>query len=516
MTLSKKIHKKEAKKIYKETKSSTKTAEILCEKYGFRYSETESRKIRSWFGKKKDDEVKIDEVFKKAQEKDFGAFSKYTLITCAQNATPVNKAVFDNIKAYAKHLDAKVEVIPIRYKNPTSVFTDKQESAEWWDDSIHDYMIAKRHKVHKNVVSVADIKMQLTAAMPLTSMESLTAEETAILGHPRQHFKTTPRLLGQQPKFIASTGTITKPNYTDSKAGKRGEFHHTYGFIILEDLGEGEFTFRQVSIGEDGSFYDLDYYISNKEVVQKDCIEGVVLGDLHLGEAVCETTLECSLKMLKRFSPKNVIVHDVMDGYTINPHEMHDPFILAKKEREGKVFIEKELREVLDFLNTILEYNPVVVKSNHDIFVDRFLLGDWRKGIDKTGYLKYAYLRSEGLLPNGILPYEIEKEFGDRVKCLTEDCSFKISGIETGQHGHIGVSGSRGSLTQFKRLNTKIITAHTHSPQKQDGAIIVGTNTKLKQGYTKGLSTWWNSNVIIHPNGKAQNLLIFNGKYTNL
>jgi hypothetical protein len=512
MTLSKKEHLVEAKKIYKKTNSAKKVCTILCEKYGVENTLNRQRLVRKWFK----DELKEDKVFKEAQLRYHNEFKKYTIITSAQNATPINSDVWDSVLLYANKWNARIEVIPLRYKNPTSQFTGKQSKQEWWDKTISKFMVANRHKIHENLVVLGDVKTQLTASMPLSAMEGLTGSETAIIGHPRQHMKTTPRLDGQRMKFMASSGVVTKPNYTDSKSGKKGEFHHTYGFIMVEDLGQGSFNFRQVSIDEDGTFYDLDYEVKDGSVTQKHCVEAVVLGDLHLGEATCQTTLKTSYEMLNRFKPKHTMLHDVMDGYVINPHELKDPFILAKNEMLGKTSIKSEIKEVLSFIKSILEYNPVVVKSNHDVFVDRFLMNDWRKGTAKHDYLEYAYLKSKGELPNGILPYEVFKEFGSAVTCLNENSSYKVCGVELGQHGHLGVSGSRGSVTQFKRLNTKIITAHTHAPTKEDGAMCVGTNTELYQPYTKGLSKWWNSNAIVHINGKAQNLLIFEGEYTTI
>lgn len=520
MKLTKKEHFQEAQDILnllpEGKKSYTETAKTLCKKYNVKYNETIGRLVRKWFGNKKEIRLEDTKEFKEAAAKDFGDFKKYTIITACQNATPINQKVWKSILTYADFLDARLEVILMRYKNPTSVFTDKQEKQEFWAKEIRTYSTANRHKIHDKVVVVGDLKIQLTASTPLSGMEGLSADETCIIGHPRQHFKPTPWLEGQTPKFMATTGVVSLENYTDSKAGKKGEFHHTFGFVIVEDLGDGNFNFRQVSIEEDGTFYDLDYKVKDGKVKQKNCVEAVVFGDLHLGEATCQTSLQCGMEMLDRFKPKHVVLHDIMDGIVVNPHELNDPFILADKEEKGLLSIKKEVDDVLEFLHSVINYNPIVVKSNHDIFVDRFLLGDWRKGVAKKDYLEYAYLRSTGKLPNGILPYEIEKRFGDKVICLKEDSSFKIQDIEVGQHGHLGVAGSKGGITQFKRLNTKIILGHTHKPTKEDGCMYVGTNTKLKLNYTKGLSEWWNSNVIIHKNGKAQNLLIFNGQYTTI
>jgi hypothetical protein len=97
----------------------------------------------------------------------------------------------------------------------------------------------------------------------------------------------------------------------------------------------------------------------------------------------------------------------------------------------------------------------VVVRSNHDDFLDRWLMGeDWRKASNKAMYLKYASILAQGKAPKGIIPYYLEKNF-DNVIALSLDDSYRIGDFECAIHGHIGASGSRGSMTQFKNLNTK-------------------------------------------------------------
>ena len=85
-------------------------------------------------------------------------------------------------------------------------------------------------------------------------------------------------------------------------------------------------------------------------------------------------------------------------------------------------------------------------------------------------------------------------------------------------HGDLGSNGSRGSATQFMKLNTKMITAHTHSPSRFDNVICTGTTTKLRLSYNKGASGWLQSHVIIFPNGKCQhiNFIGKNKKYTTI
>ena len=88
-----------------------------------------------------------------------------------------------------------------------------------------------------------------------------------------------------------------------------------------------------------------------------------------------------------------------------------------------------------------------------------------------------------------------------------------VKNWELGQHGDIGSNGSRGSLMQFRQLNTKIVVGHYHTCARKDGALSVGTSTKLRVGYNKGASSWMNSHVIIHTDGRAQHILFIKDKY---
>jgi len=111
-----------------------------------------------------------------------------------------------------------------------------------------------------------------------------------------------------------------------------------------------------------------------------------------------------------------------------------------------------------------------------------------------------------------LIPYILKQHYGDGITTLDIDDSYKINGWEVGQHGHLGVNGSRGNINQFRRLNTKIITAHAHSPERKDGAVQVGTYTKLKMDYNVGPSSWMHCGAIIHENGKVQQILIMEDK----
>jgi hypothetical protein len=174
---------------------------------------------------------------------------------------------------------------------------------------------------------------------------------------------------------------------------------------------------------------------------------------------------------------------------------------------------------MLSGLEDFVEYDVTIVRSNHDDFLDRWLKStDWRKATtlkNSLEYMEFSTLLLKGLAPNGIIPYLIKQKF-PKFRTLGRSDSFVVHGWELGQHGDVGSNGSRGSLLQFRKLNTKVVVGHYHSPGRKDGALAVGTSTLLRVNYNVGPSGWLQSHVIIHKDGKAQHINFIKGEFTTL
>jgi len=498
-----------------------KMAHILGEKF----SVTE-RTIRKWVSTKLNLKEKPEvesEQFLIAKEKKYDKTKKRFIITYAQNATKVHTKFFENIKAYAEFINADIHVIAGRYKNPTSVWSDKQETDEWWDNSVLPYLDANRHDIHKYVSILSDVKIQPTAVNPMTGMQGLSGINSCIFGSPKVQMEMIPVLEGNKPKMMLTTGSVTLKNYTDSKAGKKGEFHHTFGFAIVEIKDNDTFFIRQVTANDrTGAFTDLIYHVNDAEVNKIDKIEGIVLGDIHCG-VHDENVIKQTKKFISKYNPKHIVLHDIFDGNSINHHEMKDPFIQYNKEVNNKNNLENELTTMLKFLENFQDYkNVVIVRSNHDDFLDRWLKNeDWKKQPTYKNSLLYMDLSSKLLKQysgdlakvKGIIPELINEKFPNYIT-LGRNSSYRIKGYECGLHGDIASNGSRGSVENFRKLNTKMIVGHSHSPSRKDGFLCVGTSTKLRLGYNVGPSSWLQSHVIIHQDGKAQHINFINDEFT--
>lgn len=486
------------------------------------------RTIRKWVSEKlflKEKEQPISEQYELAKKRMYDKQKKRFIITWAQSDTPVHKSFLTNIEAYANEIDADIHVILGRYKNPTSLSSsDKIKKEETWAPELIKYSDANRHNIHKYVSIMSDVKIQPTAINPMSGLNSLSGINTCIFGAPKVQLEMISVLDNTHPKMMLSTGGVTLKNYTDSKAGKKGDFHHTFGFCIVEIKDEEVFFVRQVTADDKtGSFSDLYYNVQNGSVTKIKSIEAIIFGDIHFGNHD-QTIIDKTLKLLKKVKPKHVVLHDVFDGYSISHHELKDPFIQYGKELNGRNDLGKEIDGLMDGLDSFKNFeNVIIVRSNHDDFLDRWLKNeDWKK--QPTFKNSRLYMQLSDILleqysnndttTKGVIPYLINKKFPKFIT-LDRKSSYKVKGgWEVGVHGDLGSNGSRGSVENFRKLNTKIILGHYHSCGRKDGVLSVGTSTKLRLGYNNGPSNWGHGHVIIHEDGRAQHICFINNEFT--
>ena len=501
---------------------------LSWEKKAFKLGEelgVSERTIRKWASERlglKEKEAAEPEQYTLAKQRVFDKTKKRFLVTWGQNNTPVHDGFYQNLEAYAKKIDASLHIILGRYKNPTSVFTDADQ--EFWVEEVERYGDANRHDIHKYVSIMSDIKIQPTAVNPMSGMQGISGINSCIFGSPKVQMEMIPVLQGNKPKMMLTTGSVTLMNYTDSKSGKKGEFHHTLGFVVIEIKYNDMFFIRQVTADDKtGAFTDLIYKVDAGKVTTVKGFEAIILGDIHYGQHD-QKVLDNTLKFITKYKPNHVILHDIFDGDSISHHQLKDPFLQYGKEVNGTNDLGKELDMMTAGLKAFEKFNNVViVRSNHDDFLDRWLKNeDWKKQPTFKNARLYMQL-SDILLEQhaknpmnveGVIPTLVKKAYPKFIT-LGRNSSYKVKGgWELGQHGDLGNSGSRGSLQQFRRLNTKIIVGHYHKPERKDGALSVGTSTRLRVGYNQGASPWLQSHVIIHNDGRAQHINFIDGDFT--
>jgi hypothetical protein len=452
--------------------------------------------------------------------------TKRYIVTSAQNATPVCPEFWAVLLAMAGRLQAEILVVPLRYKNPTSQWGGSQRNAEHWAAEVRPYLWNQRHDLHPDLTLLADIKIQPTASSPLTGAEGISHGASAIIGHPKLQLRTVAAPQAQGAKILTTTGMVTLANFSDSRAGVLGAFHHSLSAVLVELDGKA-FHLRHLHFdSKRDSVVDLTTEHTARSAKPAPRPLALVMGDTHVDavDPVVERALFGPKGMVAELNPAHLVYHDLLDGESVNPHTSGNPFAavarLARGTDDASAEVQRAIKFVLDRLDG--ERKAVIVPSNHNDFLQRWLLTDWRQDPKNAEmYLEtaLAFVRSArgGAEPERFdaFAHWMRKAAGDRkdLVILARDESFTLGGVELGMHGDRGPNGARGSARNLSRIGVKSVIGHSHSPHIEEGAYQVGTSSRLRLGYNIGPSSWMHTMCLILASGKRCLINVTDGRW---
>lgn len=441
---------------------------------------------------------------------------KRFVITTAVTGMPVHMGFYNNLKYYCEKNNAKLLIL--LSSDPAAVGGFELDGVLAGESFVFDEVALN------NNLFISTFKTSAKQVNPLTGIARIgQRERSMIIASPKQFLEYVPIANDKSSHALMTTGAITLPMYkTERYMSQRtayiSESDHCMGAIIVELEDEKYFHVRQIQAEtKSGYFIDLNkYYLINRtESVRP---EAIVFGDWHTG-STDPVVRKTSFEMLKDLKPKRLFLHDVFDGISVNPH-MSNAYLTKAAMNKRLLSLELELLENAKELAEIEKaatYTSeiVIVASNHDDFLSRYLQsGEYIK--DSTNSLVAHELALQKA--KGANPFEVGVKMfgftGTKTKWLKISDSYKICGIEHGQHGHIGLNGQKnptnGSLEKGYGVG---IFGHSHSPGILRGIYRTGTSTLMRLGYNQGSSSWGHAHVITYHNGSRQLVSIYNGKY---
>jgi hypothetical protein len=444
------------------------------------------------------------------------------VVTWAQNATRAHKGFLAAVAQYCTARKAKLIVIPGRYRNPTS--RNEKQDDDWWSPDVAAFLLDKRIQLADGLQLLADIKIQPTAACPLSGLDTMTGTDCGIVGHPKIALESIPTRGHELPKLLWSTGSCTIPNYSESKAGAKGKFHHVIGALVVETDMSGKFHVRNINAEHSGAFIDLDKRYTPLGVEQAKPAAAIVLGDVHaerVDEKVAAVTLGTG-GIIDTLKPARIVLHDVLDfGSASHHNSMFERFL---RRVLGKDDVEKELLLTCAWIDTC--YRPyaetIIVSSNHHNHLRKWLeKADYREDMQNAEV--YASVLAEMLtiikkthsIPD---PFELiaKRLLEHKAKFLSPKESYTAAGIEFGYHGDLGPNGSRGSAKSLDKIGSKTVIGHSHTPCINGGCYQTGTSSQLDMGYNAGPSSWMHSHVVVYANGKRTHIHIVDGSWRRI
>jgi hypothetical protein len=420
------------------------------------------------------------------------------IITSAQYNAGVNKALLVNMRNFAKkHNVEQILVFPMR---------GKYIEEERLSPDLLEFELVDKMKLNNNLMlkTINGLPQQIDPFFGLAG--KFSRDYSHIIPSPKIRYKSIANN-SKFPRAIMSTGAITRPNYKmHTRIGQLANEQHQFGFVYVEIVNNTIFNARQIEATAKGDFHYLtEKYYGGK--ILKERPEALVLGDWHTGQTSPKVR-KITIEMLKDIKPKRVVFHDIFDGKSISHHEDGNLLSELRAVRDATQFLEKEVnavyKEIIFFANTFKDIQFIVVRSNHDDFLERYLQ-EKRFVYHPNNFLFSCEIIPKLVDQKAIPLQEALKLIGNipsNVRFIQEDESYRVRGVELGVHGHRGSNGSKGSPKLFSRLNLRTITGHTHTPELLANAIVVGTSTKLRLPYTHGASSWLNAHGILYSSGK--------------
>lgn len=443
---------------------------------------------------------------------------KRFLITTAVTDCQVHPEFLASMENYCKRNNATILVVVS--SDPAAKNNKYGNIDRRIINSKYAFPVVKDTTLNSNI-HISTIKLSAKHIDPLTGLARISQRNGSfIYASPKQRMKSVPVSNVKLPHVLMTTGAITLPDYsTDNYMSDRtaviADNDHIMGAIVVEIVDNDIYHFRQIQSDLEGSFIDLGVQYNSDNSISSVIPEAFVLGDWHAKET--DPTARAAWEdVMKALKPRTLVLHDAFSGVSINHHEDNRHILKAQRSAANELDIASELKVLASDLNELskLVKQIVVVKSNHDEFLSRYLQDG--KYIEDPQNHRISLILALHMLDGGDpLKYGVEMHGlkTNKVKWLMRDEDFKIARIQLGAHGDLGANGARGSLRAMEAAYGNSVSGHSHSPEILRGAWQCGTSSYLKLSYNRGPSSWMHSSCLVYPNGSRQLINSINGEW---
>lgn len=439
------------------------------------------------------------------------------VVTTAVVEKGIHKGFYDAVKNYCKRNNALLLVLPCQDVANRKTHFDWTLAPE-----LHSEYIVFGDLALNSNIWISAIKMSAKQINPLTGLSRLTQRNgSGIYASPKQQLEyVTTSARKKIPRALMSTGAITKNDYNSerymsARTSYIAENDHVLGAVIVEVKNTKEFFFRQIQADEkNGSFPDCGVKYNADGSVEAFAPQAIVWGDYHSG-VTDPIVKKVTKEIVMATKPSEMIMHDFYDGKSISHHDLKKPLTRAKKAMHNQLSLQNEIRYMRDEMDDLSSWTAgglVMVKSNHDEVLERYLNEGRYVNDDNNHYyaLDLAKKYLEGIDP---LQYAVETVEGlknrDKITWLQRDEEYRIANVECGAHG----DGWQSSMAFWEKSLGNCVIGHAHTAAILRGVFRVGTSSLLQLDYNIGPSSWTHTHCLVYPNGARQLVNVINGEW---
>lgn len=477
-------------------------------------------------GDKKDD-IKlhfatVEDIFRNTTKTE-SQYPKRIFVTTAVGDSKANVKFLAAVDNYCARKNAQIYVMPCEsvsnsFENKTALFDPifNDEKYNFVSDDIQ----------LNNNIRLCSIQVSAKQIKTTTGLSRIGIKYGShVLASPKQFLDIKP--LGNkkgQNYAIMTTGACTDKSYFSNVfVSKRlsyiADHDHIIGGLIIELEDENTFHYRQIQADNEGNFVDLGIEYRNDGSIVEGIETNVVLGDIHAAN-MDDDAIDTFIENFKNMTIKNVFLHDVFDGNSVN-HHIKTISEKSKRVLSGKSSLVNELIDTFHAIKYIQQdlgaEQIYIVKSNHDEFLTRYL-AEGRYIEDPENHytslkIAVALFENKDTLEKGFEVVGATTEDLENIIFLSRESSVKIADIQLASHGDLGLNGAKSSLNGIEEVYGNCVIGHAHSAAIQRGVFRVGTMSKLDLGYNVGPCSWTQTNCLVYANGQRQLVNFVNNKY---
>jgi hypothetical protein len=468
------------------------------------------------------------------------------VVTSAQFGATIHKDFWKALKVYAEYRGFPLAVLPIKY-GPVHFINGHYTST--FPKELEGHVVFEDVMLGKDQIQLNVMRMRPTLGRFLTDevceIGGMISQVFAAPNVELEH-RTLVDEGNPYPKACMTTGAVSIPNYSMDKLGQQdraGELataRHQHAATVIEFDGN-VFHFRQLMADEKGNFYDIDpinggarWFTSKGHEHRPDAVEALVCGDWHTGKTcpVVRKTTFGPGSMAEALRPKNVVLHDFIDGDSVSHYEEKQASRRAWKAQQMFDSMEEELKNGVVEVNWIQSCVPSakihLVASNHPEFLTEYVEKlKWAKdNINlKFGAIMFSWMVGDLFEKN---PKKVEAVASDPVILYFRKHAPHINTMERtdklllgkipsllSMHGDIGPRGApTRSIKEFAKYNINVTLGHNHTGTILGRVWRVGTSTPRMQFYVTTPNTQWtNTHGPVFENGQRMLLNIIKGKW---